>query len=231
MKYTITIASQQLPILIRKHHSAKRISLRYNHTKNSVSLTIPRHSSVRRAIAFAHEKTMWLEAQIQQYQTIKTQDITENCKISVLGEELTIKHSAGRGIASKIGSVLYIHGEQDFMKRRLQTWLKNLCKTEIISFSDKFASQIGVRIKKITLRDTRSRWGSCSTNGSLSFSWRLVFAPHNVLEYVVAHEVAHLLEHNHSPAFWNVVANLCPNWKNARYWLKQNGKTLHMINL
>ncbi|MBC8269352.1 MAG: M48 family metallopeptidase [Rhodospirillaceae bacterium] len=91
------------------------------------------------------------------------------------------------------------------------------------------ATQIGKKATRITIRDTRTRWGSCSFKGCLSFSWRLVMAPPGVLDYVVAHEVAHLAHMNHGPEFWDTVDSLCPNASNGRAWLSENGSALHRI--
>jgi len=94
--------------------------------------------------------------------------------------------------------------------------------------AEAYARQVERKLGRITLRDTRSRWGSCAANGNLSFSWRLVLAPVEVLDYVVAHEVAHLVHHNHSPAYWAVVRELVPEADGLRRWLKTNGPRLHL---
>ena len=96
-----------------------------------------------------------------------------------------------------------------------------IARISLLAQSEAFA--LGVRYTRITLRDQRSRWGSCSSKGTLSFNWRLVLAPHDVLDYVVAHEVCHLLEHNHGPAFWALVAKRRPNYRESKGWLDQHG--------
>jgi predicted metal-dependent hydrolase len=92
------------------------------------------------------------------------------------------------------------------------------------------AARIGRKLNRVSVRDTRSRWGSCSSTARLSFSYRLIFAPKEVMEYVVAHEVAHLRHMNHSPAFWNAVEFLCPQYDAAKDWLKLHGKDLYRFN-
>lgn len=112
------------------------------------------------------------------------------------------------------------------MARRVREWLKKEARAEIAAIAAAKAERIGRSIKKISLRDTRSLWGSCNHKGNLSFSWRLVFAPRDILDYIVSHEVAHLAELNHSAAFWRIVAELCPHWRESRAWLKKYGEQL-----
>src|SRR5262249_62094428 len=120
-----------------------------------------------------------------------------------------------------------VPGDKQFMSRRVQEWLKVQIREEIVKLAQKKADQIGARVKRVSLRDTSSRWGSCSHDGNLSFSWRLVLAPYEVLEYLVSHEVAHIKEHNHSEKFWALVEKLYPDYEKAQHWLKAHGATLY----
>src|SRR5690606_4279045 len=108
-------------------------------------------------------------------------------------------------------------------------FLKTVARDRLATASDRYAVALGRPYGRLTLRDTRSRWGSCSAAGDLMYSWRLVMAPAEVLDYVAAHEVAHLAEMNHSPAFWDVVARLCPDYRRHRTWLRANGGALHRV--
>ncbi len=110
---------------------------------------------------------------------------------------------------------------------RLRAWLRTRARERLADASDRHAARLGMPYRRLTLRDTRSRWGSCSAQGGLMYSWRLVMAPGDVLDYVAAHEVAHLAEMNHSPAFWNTVARLKPGYETPRRWLRENGAALH----
>jgi hypothetical protein len=110
---------------------------------------------------------------------------------------------------------------------RLQSWLRTLARDRLVEASDHYAEQLGKEYMRITLRDTRSRWGSCSSAKALMFSWRLILAPPEVLRYVAAHEVAHLAEMNHSPAFWTNVERIYGAYAAPRRWLRQNGSELH----
>jgi hypothetical protein len=277
MEHTIEINNQQLPIIIKKHRTSRRMILRYQPKKNCISLTLPRYTSIKAGLIFVHEKAVWLTNQIANNLTKNV--FADGSVFSILGEQITIKYVGGRGVdeleqennffsnynspndrhpALDAGSrekttcgncnprprvkhgvtntvdmednytrTLKIHGAEEFLERRVRVFLHKKCKIEIENYARKFCTALNIKHGKITLRDTSSRWGSCSANGNLSFSWRLIFAPRAVLEYVVAHEVAHIVQHNHSPAFWAVVAHICPQWQQQRDWLKKHGKTLH----
>ena len=110
---------------------------------------------------------------------------------------------------------------------RTAAYLKTLARDRLAAASDDYAAQIGRKVTRLTLRDTRSRWGSCAHDGALMYSWRLIMAPPPVLTYVAAHEVAHMVEMNHSDAFWDVVNQLYPGWQAQRKWLHAHGRDLH----
>ena len=230
MQHTITINNQQIPLVVKKHATARRLIIRYQPLKKCVSLTLPKRVKLAQGLAFVQSKHEWIASQIAKFSP-NYGDVegyfADGGIIPILGENVIIKYVGGRGIANLADGILIIHGEQEFLQRRVRVWLRKKCANEINILTEKFRTQLGVKVQKITLRDTSSRWGSCSHNGNLSFSWRLIFAPKQVLEYVVAHEMAHLKEHNHSPAFWAVVAQICPDWKQHREWLKRNGRMLH----
>ncbi|MBD3787795.1 MAG: M48 family metallopeptidase, partial [Sphingomonadales bacterium] len=127
------------------------------------------------------------------------------------------------------GDRLILPADPERLGLRLETWLKHCARLRLQSATEHYAAALGRPFRRITLRDTRSRWGSCAADGSLSYNWRLIMAPAGVLDYVAAHEVAHLAEMNHSPAFWAVVARLRPGYAPERAWLKRHGGALHAI--
>ena len=124
------------------------------------------------------------------------------------------------------GRVL-VPGPQDKAGKRLAGHLKALARARLAEASDHYAAKLGRPYSAITLRDTRSRWGSCTAEGRLMYSWRLILAPPEVLDYVVAHEVAHLAQMNHSPAFWAEVERLYGSYAAPRGWLRRQGSDLH----
>jgi predicted metal-dependent hydrolase len=122
---------------------------------------------------------------------------------------------------------LCVAGEAPHVSRRVRDYLKREAKRELEAVSRRYAAELGVKVVRVSVRDQASRWGSCSTTGVLSYSWRLILAPPFVLDYLAAHEVAHLVEMNHSRAFWRVVGRICPNMARAKAWLDAHGTDLH----
>lgn len=122
-------------------------------------------------------------------------------------------------------------GGADFTERRVHDYLKREARKDLHKASLEYAEELGVRVKRVSIRDQSSRWGSCTSAGSLSFSWRLILAPPYVLDYLAAHEVAHLVEMNHSPRFWRVVARVCPSVERAKNWLDTYGNDLHRYGI
>lgn len=147
------------------------------------------------------------------------------------GRPLPLRHAPGRGLPRLENGELVLHGDPAFLKRRARDWLVAEARRTIVPLAEGYAKRLNKKLRRVTLKDTTSRWGSCSADGVLMFSWRLVMAPQEVLDYVVAHEAAHLVEMNHSAAFWAVVAEIYPRHRAARAWLKQHGGALHKIRL
>jgi predicted metal-dependent hydrolase len=133
------------------------------------------------------------------------------------------------GGAGGLAPRLVVSGGEAHLARRLRDWLAAEAKRDLKTAVDRHAAAVGAKPRALKVRDTVSRWGSCSVDGVLSFSWRLVLAPPPVLDYLAAHEVAHLVRMDHSPAFWAVVARLFPDHRSARAWLKREGGRLHAI--
>jgi predicted metal-dependent hydrolase len=126
--------------------------------------------------------------------------------------------------------LLHVPGGANHMKRRLVDWLKAEAAHDLDVASTRYARAMDAEFRKLNVRDQKSRWGSCSSDGVLSYSWRLILAPSFVLDYVAAHEVAHLREMNHSTRFWRLVLKHCPDSRAAMAWLKRNGARLHALS-
>ena len=144
------------------------------------------------------------------------------------GVDHVIKHQpkARRGVwvADK---TIFVSGLREHLARRVADWLKKEARMRIVERARAKALDLELDFGRVAIRDPRSRWGSCSSNGNLNFSWRLILTPEFVFDYVVAHEVAHLREHNHSPEFWCVVRGLTSEPERARAWLRNFGAELH----
>lgn len=218
-------AAEPVPILVRKRKGAKSMVLRYRPQTHALALTLPHHVSIARGLRFVEDKRQWVMQQLEKKpQTVPFDD---GQIIPVLGESLRLKHVGGRGVISRREGDVLVPGDREFMTRRVREWLMNEARLAIGDLAQGKARLIRRRIARITLRDMHSLWGSCTQDGKLSFSWRLALAPPEVLDYLVSHEVAHLAELNHGPAFWRVVETLCPGWRKARAWLKRHGDTLY----
>ncbi|QGX99671.1 M48 family peptidase [Roseovarius faecimaris] len=213
-----------LAVTLRQSARARRISLRVSGLDGKVTLTIPRGVREGEALDFAREKEAWLRTQLSQRAAPIL--VGEGVSLPVDGIPRRIVMAGGRTVRLT-GDEVLVGGAPDTAGARLQAWLKQRARGRLAAASDVYAAELGVRFDRLTLRDTRSRWGSCSARGGLMYSWRLVLAPPEVLDYVAAHEVAHLREMNHSPAFWSVVAQLCPGYEAPRRWLRENGAALH----
>ncbi|TNE83554.1 MAG: M48 family peptidase [Rhodobacteraceae bacterium] len=215
-----------LELVLRRSGKARRFSLRVSRVDGRVALTIPRGASERAALAFARAQTDWLRKVLDEVAPVR--QVRFGVEIPFEGRALRIEPGALR--APRIeGERLIAPEDPARLGVRLETFFKHAARVRLQAASERYAGQLGRPFSSITLRDTRSRWGSCSASGALSYSWRLIMAPPEVLDYVAAHEVAHLAEMNHSPAFWRVVAELRPGFKAERAWLKRDGSALHAI--
>lgn len=178
------------------------------------------------ALDFARAHEGWLRQALSRRP--QGQVVTLGARVPVEGRLLTLAQGSGRSPRIEADS-LFLPGDPAQAGARTAAFLKTLARDRLAAASDHYAALIGQRVTRLTLRDTRSRWGSCAHDGALMYSWRLVMAPPSVLTYVAAHEVAHMVEMNHSQAFWDVVTQLYPGWQAQRHWLQLNGKHLHAV--
>ena len=146
------------------------------------------------------------------------------------GKKILIRQGSGK-IIKFFNDELFVPGGDEELCGKLRAFYKTLARERLMNSSDYFAKKLGCKIKSITLRDTTTRWGSCTSDGRLMYSWRLMMAPPEVQDYVAAHEVCHLIEMNHSPDYWKLVESVVPTYKSDRSWLKINGNLLHQYML
>jgi len=218
-------------IRLQRHRQARRYTLRVQSATREVVLTMPPRGSVKDARAFAQKHGAWIAARLKRLPA--PAPFRHGTIIPLRGEPHRIEHRAGeRGtVWVELGDdgsrMLCVAGEAPHIARRLRDYLKREAKRELEAASRRAADALGVKIKRVSIRDQSSRWGSCSTTGVLSYSWRLILTPPFVLDYLAAHEVAHLVEMNHSRAFWRVVGRIYPNMARAKAWLDAHGAELH----
>lgn len=225
---TVEIDGTTVPLAVQVNGRARNISLRVDERTGGIELVLPRFVAKADGLAFVQEKSRWIMHQVRDLAPQVA--FTDGAVLPLLGIDHCIVHRAGaRGTvwADADAKTINVAGEAPHVARRVADWLKAQARGEVSSRAHDFARDLDRRIRTIQIRDTRSRWGSCSEDARLSFSWRLILAPENVLTYVVAHEVAHLVELNHSKRFWGLVDRLCPDNGPAKYWLKRHGASLH----
>lgn len=155
-----------------------------------------------------------------------TQIIGEGAGIPFLGVNRTVVQGSGRTV-TVTDTELQVPAKPDRIGIKLQTFLKERARAAVVAATNAYADRLDVTVGRISLKDTRSRWGSCSSAGNINYSWRLIMAPAPVLNYVAAHEVAHRLEMNHSNRYWANVARIYPDYNTQRAWLRTNGTALH----
>lgn len=209
---------------LKRNARARRMTLRVSRLDGRVTLSVPKRLKESEARAFAEEKAPWIRKQLAAQPDVQTPSVGGH--LLYQGELHPVV--AGKGRAAKlINGRFEAPGDTETAPKKLAALLKFLARDRLVSASDHYAVALGAEYSAIQLRDTRSRWGSCSSQGKLMYSWRLIMAPPEVLDYVAAHEVAHLREMNHSAAFWNLVAQIYPDYETPRAWLRENGNQLH----
>jgi hypothetical protein len=207
---------------------SRRFSLRVSRLDGKVTLSMPLRAREGEALAFLRGHEDWLRQALAAMPGSAVRLVGLGSVVPVEGRELLLAPGAGRGVRVE-GDRLLVPGDPAAVGARVAAWLRTLARDRLARASTHYAGLVGRQYAALALRDTRSRWGSCSPDGRLMYSWRLVMAPPAVLDYVAAHEVAHLVELNHSQAYWAVVSRICPDWKDHRAWLRENGQSLHRL--
>ncbi len=228
---SIAHGADKLPVLVRRSAKARRYSLRVRTAEQMVVLTIPQRASLAEALAFANRYAGWIAARIARLPARVPLEAGQ--RIPLRGLDHLVVHRPGvRGTVwveagPDAAPLIVVAGAPEHLARRLSDFLRREARRDIERAVLRHAGALGVAIHRISIKDTVSRWGSCSAQGNLSFSWRLILAPPSVLDYLAAHEVAHRKEMNHSPRFWAIVRRLDPAVDAAEAWLKRNGGGLH----
>lgn len=217
---------------VRRHPGARRLTLRVSRTRRAVIVTLPLQCDLDEAGTFLNRHIDWVRARLD---SLPHQvPFEDGAAMPLRGEPHTIAFT-GR-IDSRLIAIdgqrssrplINVPGSKDLAATRLTRWLFDEARRDLEVSVARHARLLSLKARRIAVRDQTSRWGSCSTTGALSFSWRLVMAPPFVLDYVAAHEVAHLSEMNHGPGFWALVRRICPEFETAKYWLQVRGPDLH----
>jgi predicted metal-dependent hydrolase len=212
----------------RRSLRARRVSLRIDPTGGGVIVTLPARATRKAGMALLMGHAEWVSSRLAALPEAVI--FTEGASVPICGVPYRIRHApAAKGGAFLLDQELHVTGAVDFLSRRVRDFLRQEARRRLSALAIAKAALIGVVPKRITMKDTTSRWGSCAPDKSLALSWRLVMAPAFVQDYVVAHEVAHLRHMNHGPKFWSLVDELTPHTKAAIPWLRAEGARLLRI--
>lgn len=226
--------SQIFAIRLRRHRRARRYTLRIHPSDREAILTMPPRGTLADAKDFAQRHGGWIAARLGRLP--QAAPFVHGTIVPLRGTPHKIVHRAGRGtvwteIRDSGEKIICVAGDAAHIDRRVHDFLKREARADLQTASERYAAQLNVKVTRLSIRDQSSRWGSCTSAGSLSFSWRLILAPPFVLDYLAAHEVAHLVEMNHSAKFWKVVAKVCPATERAKTWLDTHGNDLHRFGV
>jgi predicted metal-dependent hydrolase len=205
---------------------------------NGIRLIVPKRGSISNAMKFFEEKIEWIHDEwlriekTREKQQKYLQPLLEKNSISYLGKEYQLVIEVGEKVTPPVSiedDVFVIHCVSESLAEGiLERWYRKQAKAVIVGALEYYRAQMKLKYNNLTIKDQRTRWGSCSTQGNLNFSWRLIMAPKEVLDYVVVHELAHLVHMDHSKKFWNVVEKYMPDYRRRLRWLKDNGISLRI---
>jgi predicted metal-dependent hydrolase len=220
------------PVEVRRHPAARRMTLRVSRTSRSVIVTLPVSCDLAQAGTFLSTHLEWVRERLGNLpEHIPFCDGSSVPLRGIPHEIVEVGQRRGPVVQVSLTGdgvpALLVSGDPDYIGRRLRDWLAIEARRDLVERVAHHATNLGLKAGRVTVRDQKSRWGSCSTTGALSFSWRLIMAPAHVLDYVAAHEVAHLDEMNHGPRFWALVARTMPRTEEAKRWLQTFGSDLH----
>lgn len=227
---TVTLPELPAPVTLNRRRGARRFTLTVSKLDGSIRLTTPAGASYAAARAFLLDNTDWIARTAADAPGPII--VAPGVSLPIFGRDRVVEAGRGRrGPVVLSETRVTAPGAPDQIARKLKVWLREEARTRLTEAANRHAAALGARPARISIRDTTSRWGSCTSAGNLSFSWRLIMAPPEVLDYVAAHEAAHLLEMNHGKRFWAHVERLDPDWRPKRDWLKTNGAELHRYQL
>jgi predicted metal-dependent hydrolase len=223
--------SARYQVALRRSARARRLTLRISSATGEVVLTLPQKVPLKTALRFAQDHGPWIAVRLAKLPG--RIDMADGATIPLRGVPHRIVHwskvrSPAQVETDSAGApIIAVGGEAAFVAKRVREFLQREARLDLGEAVARHTANLGIPARRITIRDTRTRWGSCSSRGFLNFSWRLVLAPPYVLDYLAAHEVGHLKEMNHSNRFWRIVRDLCPRTDEAEAWLKRHGTELH----
>ncbi len=229
----INIGARAAPLIAHVNRRAKRLILKVDPVAGEIHVTAPSKRALPQAIRFAHERIDWIASQLTD--DLRGKPFSQGMNIPYQGVDHVILHDetlrSSIRLDTNILPALRVGGQAEHLNRRICDWLKREARKKLTERVDFYCAQLNKKRGALRIRDTRTRWGSCSSDGDLSFCWRLILAPPEILEYVAAHECAHLIHLDHSPAFWRIVRELGVDARGAARWLTANGPGLYVYGV
>lgn len=231
-----TKSGRNVSVRLEVNPRAKRLILRLDEKRREAVAVAPSKRKLGEAAAFARDRVEWIARHLNALPDANA--LREGSTIHLRGQPCRIT-ATGQGRRAYLSAgdeqdgpqILHVPGAPETLGRRAERFLRAEALRDLTGAVETYCAALGVDARRVAVKDTRSRWGSCTSDGRLSFSWRLIMAPPAVLDYVAAHECAHLLEMNHSPAFWAHVETCRPSWRGERAWLRRHGRELHAVTL
>lgn len=212
----------------RRSRRARRVSLRIDPRGGAVVVTLPPRAGRNAGMALLMDHADWVAERLAALPGVVS--FADGALIPLHGIDHRIRHHPGRGVPVRVEERdIVVSGDAEFLSRRVADFLRAEARRRLSALVAQKAAQAGLVARRVTVKDTRSRWGSCAASGNLAFSWRLVMAPRHVQDYVAAHEVAHLRHMNHGSRFWTLVNELTPHTDAAVIWLRTEGPRLLRI--
>ena len=215
---------EQLEYSVRRSDRARRVRVTVD-PRDGIEVVLPRRAPARAAAAAVAELRPWIERRLAEADELREQLAARGDNVPYLGAQLRLVEQPGRTRAHRRGDELLVPAGVG-RSQAIERWYRRTARAEIAPRVERAAAAVGRPYTALTIRGQRTRWGSCSSTGALSFNWRLLLAPEEVLDYVVWHEACHLAVLDHSPRFWALVERHLPGYREPRTWLRRHGATL-----
>jgi len=209
---------------VRRSERARRVRVTVDPARG-VEVVLPRRAAEREAAAAIRELRPWIERRMRELDRAREQVASRGSSVPYLGRSLTLMAEAGRTRVHRRGEALLVPAGSE-QRPALERWYRRAASAEIAPRLEQACEELGASYSRLTIRGQRTRWASCSRNGTMSFNWRLLLAPEPVLDYVVWHEVCHLQVMDHSPRFWALLGSHWPEYREHARWLRRHGTTL-----
>lgn len=196
--------------------------------RDGVEVVLPQRAREAEAASAVVELRPWIERRLAEQEALLARLRRPPGTVPYLGIDLVLRPEPGRTRVHRRGDVLLVPGDPTTRRDAIERWYRRAARAEIAPRAQEAATALGREVSRLTIRDQRTRWGSCTSKAALSFNWRLLLAPPEILDYVVWHEACHLVVMDHSPRFWALVAQHLPEYRESQRWLRRNGAGLHL---